>query len=53
MKVTNTAALADERWESEQISARKIQPQAGRQAGQKKPPTFQSATSSGGQFGGG
>lgn len=30
------AARADEHWESEQISARKIQPQAGRQAGQKK-----------------
>lgn len=38
MKVTNKAAVrADERWESEQISARKIQPQAGRQAGQKNP----------------
>lgn len=30
------AARADEHWESEQISARKIQPQAGRQAGQNK-----------------
>lgn len=59
MKVTNTAALAaqpavicmraDERWESEQISARKIHPQPGRQEGRtkkKKKKTFQSATSS-------